>query len=319
MVRSRKVRIALGVVLVAVVVVVVLLLTRQSAEGPYALTAWDYGAIAWVEPIPEDLEGVATTAAELFASVFELWGFSPPEAIAEGRVARKGDPAGGRSVDLRALAWKGALLPPIVLVVFPDTESLAEATGMEADPVTLTYGIPPQPGLLDEDPTPIEASDWLVELTGASIAFACSAERWQERFVEAVAKWMLLNGMSIPEICECGMFGRPRLVNEGFASYTSAQLLGGDDWRTAARAWAAENEISTNLEEGLLRFDVDPATLSVLGTSFIAFLVEEHGTDGVVNAICDWAYNQGRYCTLSTSKTITYIRGWRAFLGVEEE
>ena len=275
--RSRKVRIALGVVLGVVVVVVVLLLTRQSADGPYVLTAWDYGAIARVEPISEDPEGVAATAAELFDGVFELWGFFPPEAIADGRVARKGDPSGGRSVDLHALAWKSALLPPIVLVIFPDAESLAEATGVEADPVTLTYGVPPQPDLLDEDPTPIEASDWLVELTGASIAFVCSAEHWQERFVEAVAKWMLRKGMQIPELCECEMAGLPRLVSEGFAAYTSMQLLGGDGWRAAAQEWAAENEITTNIEDGLLRFDVDPATLSVLGTSFIAFLVEENG------------------------------------------
>ena len=317
--RSRNVWIGLAVVLVAVVVVVVLLLTRQSADGPYALASWECGGIAWVEPVPEDLDDVAVKAAELFEGVFTLWGFSPPEAIAEGRVARKGDPAGGQSVDLHALEWKGAILPPIVVVVFPDAESLAEATGTEADPVTLTYGVPPQPHLLDEDPTPIEAADWLVELTGASIAFACSAERWQERFVEAAAKWMLRKGMELPELCECGPYGVPRLVNEGFAGYTAAQLLGGEDRLPAARAWAAENEITTNLEDGLLQFDVDPATLSALGTSFIAFLIEEHGTDGMLNAFCEWADSHGRYCMLSTSRTISYIRGWRAFLGVEEQ
>jgi len=275
-VRPRNVWIGLVVVLVAVVVVVVVLLTRQSADGPYALTSWEYGGIAWVEPVSEDLDDVAATAAELFEDVFTLWGFSPPETIAEGRVARKGDPAGGRAVDLRALEWKDSILPPIVVVVFPDAESLAEATGLEADAATLTYGVPPQPEFLDEDPTRIEAADWLVELTGASIAFA-------------------------------------------FAGYTVTQLLGGEDRLPAARAWAAENEISTNPGDGLLRFDVDPDTLSALGTSFIAYLVEEHGTDGMLNAFCEWVDSNSRYCMVSTSRTIAYIRGWRAFLGVADD
>lgn len=317
MVRSRKVQIVLGVVLVAVVVVVVLLLTRQSTDGPYALTAWDHGAIAWVEPVPEDPEGVVA-ATELFAGVFELWGFPPPEAIAEGRVAQKGDPAGGRSVDLRALEWKGAILPPIVLIIFPDSESLTEATGLETDSVTLMYGIAPE-ARYDEDPMPIALSDWLVELTGASVAFVCTADRWQKQLIGEAARWMLRNAMGIPEICECEMYRLPVLVEEGFASYTAAQLMREDGWRTAAQEWAAENEITTNLEDGLLQFDVDPTTLSVLGTSFIAYLVEEHGAGGMMNALCEWAGKSGRYCMLSTSKTITYIRGWRTFLGVEEE
>jgi hypothetical protein len=318
-VRSRNVWIGLAVVLVAVVVVVVLLLTRPSADGPYALAPWDYGAIAWVEPVSEDPDDVAAKAAELFEGVFTLWGFLPPEAIAEGRVARKADPAGGRAVDLHALEWQSAILPPVVVVVFPDAESLAEATGTEMDPVTLTYGVPPQPDLLAEDPTPIEASDWLVELTGASIAFACSAERWQERFVGAVAKWMLRKGMQTPALCECEMSGLPWMVNAGFAGYTVTQLLGGEDRLPAARAWAAENEISTNPGDGLLRFDVDPDTLSALGTSFIAYLVEEHGTDGMLNAFCEWVDSNSRYCMVSTSRTIAYIRGWRAFLGVADD
>jgi hypothetical protein len=315
--RSRNVRIALAVALVAAVIVIVLLLTRQSADGPYALTAWDYGAIAWVEPVPEDLEDVAATAAELFEGVFTLWGFSPPEAIAEGRVARKGDPAGGRSVDLHALEWKGALLPPVLVLVFPDSESLTEATGLETDPATLTYGSPPEPRY-NEDPMPIALSDWVVELTGASVALVCTADRWQEQLVGEASKWMLRKGMQLPDLCECEPYGVPALVSEGLAGYTATRLLGGADGLAAARVWAAENEITTNLEDGLLEFDVEPETLSVLGTSFIAYLVEEHGTNEMVSAICAWR-GTGRWCGESTSKTITYIHGWRAFLCVEEE
>jgi hypothetical protein len=317
-VRSRKVQIAVGVALVAVVVVVVLLLTRQSADGPYALTAWEYGAIAWVEPVAEDVAGMAETAAELFESVFTLWGLSPPEAIAEGRVARKADPAGGRSVDLRALEWKGAILPPILVVVFSDAQSMAEATGLPTDSVTLTYGNA-LAVRYDEEQTLITLSSWLVDLTGASVAFLCTADRWQEQLVSEAAKWMLRTAMSVPEICVCEMYSLPALVTEGIAGYTAAQLMGGEGWRTAARAWAAENEITTNLADGLLQFDVEPETLSVLGTSFIAYLVEEHGADGMLNAFCDWVDSNGRYCMLSTSRTVAYIRGWRTFLGVEAE
>jgi hypothetical protein len=313
---------ALVAVGIAAVVAVVLLLMRRPPDGPYALIAWDYGAIAWVEPIQEDLVGVAATAAGLFDDAFALWGFSPPEVVESGRVARKGDPAGGSSVALHALDWKGALLAPLVVVVFPDAESLAEATGLEADPVTLTYGVPPQPSFLDEDPTPIEASDWLVELSGASIAFACSAERWQERFVEAVAEWMLDAAMKISEICECEPLRVGPVVRAGFAGYTASRLLEGEEWEATARDRAA-NEIATSVDTGVLEFDVDPDTLRVLGTSLISYLIGEHGTNGMVAEICDWwGHDTSRYserCKESIIRTQRYRDGWKEYLGVEEE
>ncbi len=304
----------------AVALVLVLLLTRRSPGGPYALTAWEYGAIAWVEPAPEDLEGIAATATELFEGVFALWGFSPPETIAEGRVARKGDPAGGRPVDLRALQWEGALLPPIVVVVFPDAEALAEGTGAQVEPVTLVYGVPPQPSSFDEDPTPIEAVDWLGNLTALSVAFACSAARWQEQLVEAAAEWLLTRALEIPEICDCTPFGLPRLVLAGIGGFTASRLLGGDDRIAVAMEYAAAEGLPTVADVNPLVFDVDADTYTALGTSFIAYLVGEHGTEGLVEAICDWhTGGSSGHCMMSASRTLTYLKGWRAFLGVEEE
>ncbi len=314
--RSRKAQIALGIGIVVVAVVVALLLTRPSAEGPYALTAWDYGAVAWVEPIPEDLESATTRAAELFAGVFELWGFSAPVAIPEGRVARKRDPAGGASVDLYALDWKGAILPPVMLLVFPAGESLREATGLETGPIVLTYGEPPEP-TYDEVPVPIAVSDWVAELAGASVTFVLTADCWEEHLVGETAKWMLRKGTQIPELCECTPYGLPMLVEVGFAGYTVSRLLGGDGWLASATEWAAANGIGTDVSD-LLEFDVDPATLSALGTSFVAYLVGEHGTDEMVSAICAWR-GTGQYCSPSAARTISYIRGWRAYLGVEPE
>jgi len=319
-VRSRKVQIAVGIGVVAVVVVVVLLLTRPSAEGPYALASLDCGAVAWVEPIPEDLEGVTARADELFAGVFELWGFSPPEAAEGRRVARKADPAGGRPVDLRALRWEGALLPSLMFVVFPDAETLAEATGVRADPVTLTYGVPPQPGFYDEDQTPVEAVDWLAKLTGASIAFACTAERWEERFAEATAEWMLFRALEIPEICDCTPYNLPVLLRVGIGGYTASRLLGGVDRIAVAKEYAASHEFPTAADTDPLVFDVDAETRLALGTSFIAYLVEEHGTDGLVDAICDWYLKQSSgYCWMSGSRTLVHLQGWRTYLGLEPE
>jgi len=319
-VRSRKVQIAVGIGVVAVVVVVVLLLTRSSAEGPYALASLDCGAVAWVEPVPEDLEGVTARADELFADTFELWGFSPPEAAEGRRVARKADPAGGRPVDLRALRWEGALLSSLVVVVFPDEEALAEATGVQGDPVTLTYGVPPQPDFYDEDQTPVEAVDWLVDLTGASIAFAFTAERWEERFVEATAEWMLFRALEIPEICDCTPFNLPMLVRVGIGGYTASRLLGGVDRIAVATEWAAANGLPTAADVDPLAFDVDAETHLALGTSFIDYLVEEHGTDGLIAAICDWYIPASHgYCLRSASRTLVHLRGWRAYLGLEPE
>ena len=319
--RSRRVQIVLGIGAVVVAVVVVLLLTRPSADGPYALTAWDYGAIAWVGPIPEDLEGAAARASELFADTFALWGFPPPEVVAERRVARKADPAGGSPVDLRALRWEGALLPSLVVVVFPDEETLAEATGVQADPVTLTYGVPPQPVLMAADQTPVEAAHWLADLTGASIAFACTAERWEERFVQAVAGWMLERALEIPEICECNItYGMPGLVRRGIGGFTAGRLLGGVDRIAVAKEYAVSHEFPTAADTDPLVFDVDAETRSALGASFIAYLVEEHGTDGLVAAICDWYIPAARgYCSRSSSRTLVHLKGWRAFLGLDPE
>ena len=321
--RSRKAQIAvgMGIALVAAVAVIVVLLTRPFGEGPYALAAWDRGAIAWVEPIPEDLEGMATRASELFAETFALWGFPPPELMEGRRVARKADPAGGKPVDLRALRWQGALLSSLVVVVFPDIEALAEATGGQDDPVTLTYGVPPQPDFLAEDPTPIEAVDWLADLTGASIAFACTAEHWEERFVEATAEWLLGRALDIPEICECNItYGMPGLVREGIGGFSASRLLGGVDRIAVAKEYAATREFPTAADDDPLVFDVDDETRLALGTSFVAYLVEEHGADGLVAAICDWWIPAaGHYCQRSSSRTLVHLRGWRAFLGLEEE
>jgi len=320
-VRSRKVQIVLGIGVVVVAAVVALFLTRPSAEGPYALTVWDYGAIAWVEPVPEDLESVASRAAELFADTFALWGFSPPGLVEERRVARKADPAGGRPVDLRALRWQGALLPSLVVVVFPDEDALEEATGVQADPVALTYGVSPQPDLMAADQTPAVAVHWLADLTGASIAFAFTAERWEERFVEAVAGWMLERALEIPEICECNItYGMPGLVRGGIGGFTASRLLGGVDRIAVAKEYAVSHEFPTAADTDPLVFDVDAETRLALGTSFIAYLVGEHGTDGLIAAICDWFIPAGRgYCSRSSSRTLVHLRGWRAYLGLEPE
>lgn len=318
--RSRNVRIAIAVAVIAAATVTVLLLTRTSASGPYALTAWEYGAIAWVGPATEDLASVSATAQQLVDDVFALWGFPHPEAVEGRRLARKGDPAGGDPVDLRAIQWEGALLPPLIVVVFAEEEPMAEATGLEANLVTITYGVPPQPGFFDEDQTPTEAADWLADLTGASIAFACTAERWQERLAAATAGWMLDRALEIPEICDCTPYSLPELVRGGIGEFTVSRLLGGVDRIAAAKDYAAANGLPTVADENPLSFDVDAATHSALGASFIAYLVEEHGTDGLVEAICGW-YSGGRsgYCMRSESRTLVYLKGWRAFLGLEPE
>jgi len=319
-VRSRWRWISVGVVIVAAVAVAIVLLTRDSADGPYALAAWEYGAIAWVEPVPADLAERASEATRLFEGVFDLWGFEPPNAVEDGRVARKGDPAGGAAVDLRAMQWEGALLPPLVVVVFPDAEALEAATGVRQDPVTIVYGVPPQPHLLDEDPTPIRAVEWLVDLSGASIAFGCSAERWQERFVEATAEWMLERALEIPEICDCTPYGLPGLVGNGIGGYSVSRLLGGLDRIAVAKDYAAVHGLPTVADTDPLVFDVDAETRLSLGTSFIAYLVEEYGTDGLVEAICDWHSGGTRgYCMRSASRTLVYLKGWRVFLGLEEQ
>jgi hypothetical protein len=309
-----------GVVVVAAVAVAIVLLTRDSTDGPYALATWEYGAIAWVEPAPADLAERASEATRLFEGVFELWGFEPPNAVEDGRVARKSDPAGGAAVDLRAMQWEAALLPPLVVVVVPDADALEAATGVRQDPVTIVYGVPPQPHVLDEDPTPILAAEWLVDLTGASIAFACSAERWQERLVEATAEWMLERALEIPEICDCTPYGLPELVGNGIGGYSVSRLLGGIDRIAVAKDYAVVHGLPTVADTSPLAFDVDAETRLSLGTSFIAYLVEEHGTDGLVEAICDWHSGGTRgYCMRSASRTLVYLKGWRVFLGLEEQ
>ncbi len=314
--RRRVWWIAGGVVLVAAVVAV-LLLTRPSVAGPYVLSAWEYGAIAWVDPSPDHRADRAVEASRLFVDVFALWGYEPPEPVEGGRVAKKADPAGGASVDLRALEWKGALLPPLVVLVFPDEESLAEATGMDDESVTFAYGVAPETSFGDEPPEPV--SEWLADLTGASIAFVCTADRWEELFVGEAAKWMLGRAMEIPELCECTPYGLPRLIREGIAGFSAGRLLGGEDRVAAATAWAETNGLPTGADVEPLVFDVDTDTITTLGTSFIAYLVEEHGTDGLASAICNWHSGSSRWCRMSESRTLLYLRGWRAFLGVEEE
>lgn len=315
--RSRRIWATLAIAVVAVAAVLVVLLTRRAPEGPYALVAWEYGAVAWVGETPDALDEIARTAADRFDEVFETWVLPPPESVPDGRVARRSDPAGGPSVDLCANQWYEALLPPLVVIVLPDRESVAEATGLEAAAMTLAYGAASAVASVEDQPQ-AKFADWLARLTEASVVFVCTSDGWQEQLVGETARWMLNRSTEIPELCECTPYSMPALVRAGFVAYTIDEIFGGEDRLAMARAWAAENEITTNLEDGLLRFDVDSATLSALGASFIAYLVGEHGVDDLVTSICAWR-GSGRYCGESTSRTVAYIRGWRAFLGVEPE
>ena len=309
-----------GVVVVVSAVVAILLVTRGEAEGPYALVGWEYGGVAWIEPAPSDLGERVAEATDLFHDVFRFWGFEPPRAVEDGRVARKGDPAGGASVNLRAIQWQGALLPPLMLVVFPDAEAMREATGISGDPVMLNYGVPPQPSFLDEDATPRRAEEWLADLTGSSIAFACTVEHWQEQFVKATAEWMIDRALEIPEICDCTPYGLPSLVSKGIGVYSVSQLLGGVDQIALAKQYALVNGLPTVTDVDQPEFDVDAETREALCGSFVAYLVEDCGTDGLVEAICSWHMGGARgYCMRSTSRTLVHEKGWRVFLGVQEQ
>jgi hypothetical protein len=309
--------ISIGIVVVAGAIAAILLLTRSSADGPYALTAWEYGAIAWGEPAPADRGERTAEAAHLFEEVFALWGLEPPEIIEDGRVARKGDPAGGPPVSLWALSLHGSLLPPLIVIVFPDMEAYTAATGREDGSLTLTYGVAPT-SPFGQDSTVATIADWVVELTGSSVAFLCTGETWRDGFVCEAAQWMLERAMEIPELCECTPYGLPQLIRGGIAGYTASRVLDTDDRLDAARAWAAENGISTETQGDPLTFDVDDETLRILGTSFITYLIGDHDEEDLIAEICSWHSGSSRWCRMSTSRTLLHVRGWRAFLGLEE-
>lgn len=315
--RSRWMWICAGVVVVAAAVVAILLMTGGGAEGPYALVGWTYGAVGWVQPSPENRGERAERAERLLEDTFALWGYEAPARAEGGRVARKGDPAGGSAVELWALDWKGSLMSPVIVLVFPDRASLQEATGLDRDAVTLIHAMPSQ-GTYDEQVATASLTEWVVDLVRASVAFLCTADRWEELLVGEVAKWMLMRALEIPEICDCTPYAVPRLVREGIAGYTAARLLGAEDGLEIARTWAAEHGISTSAEDPL-NFDVDDETYFALGTSFISYLVGEYEEDGLVGGICGWYSRWSQWCQISTSRTLAHLRGWRAFLGLEEE
>ncbi len=305
----RRRRALLMVTVVAVTVTAVLLLVPRSSDERYTARAWPYGAVVQVEPAEAAGDDVIEDAARLFERTFSLWGFESPQARSEGRVAREG------GVDLYALAWRDAVLSPILLVIFPNAEQAQQATGLETLPATLLYGAPPTMRW-GRQPFTVSLAGWVEDLVGSSMSILCAGEGWQEQLVGEASKSLLRQAMENPDVCACTPVAIPEIVEEGFAGYATSRLLGGMEGQIdAARRWAGEHEITTRTDEGLLEFDVDRETLTALGTSFIAYLAQERDDDDMVAAICAWQ-GSGVYCRESTAQTIRYVRGWRAFLGL---
>ncbi len=306
--RGRTIWLAAIVLVGAAIAVSVLLVTRSSDE-PYVLAAWDYGGIAWVEPAAMSFEEVAGTATELADGVFELWGLATPNAIEDVRIARKAGLHDGGSLDLYALGWMEAVTPPVIVVVFPDRESSMAASGSESASFATTYAA-----------DLVSAAPWLTELIGASVAILCTADRWQEQLVSEMAEWMV--GLWMSEQCRC-TFGEarlPELVVKGFVAHTAGSLIGREgsaEAVTITRAWMEENEIPVQNEGRELVLNAEPDVLSALGQTFVAYLLEDRGTDELLDVLCAW---QGftMYCAPSRAQTLRWIDGWRTSLGFED-
>lgn len=301
---SGAVRVGIGVGLMVLVWGCV---PGVAAEPPlYELSAWEYGAIAWIGDRPTDWAAFVDEANRAVEEVFGFWGFDAPEG-GEGWEApfenrpnysvtggptqiRKKDPSTGRMWLISPLTWQECNLYPVLLVAFPDRASMWGALGTTSVGGLFTSGRAAIPGA---DPS-------LQFLTGVPRCILVPAIDAYGVVAHEVAHWM--TALVARECTSLGELAYPSDgLNEGIAEYTMCAVLGIDGWRRYAASWA----VTHTLEDLLEAPDSRP-----IWTSLVAYYVETYGRDELLASLGQWGADGTRlFPELET--------GWRTWLGVD--
>lgn len=294
----------------SVAVVGILVLCGHGNESPYYLTPWRYGAIAWIEEKPSDPAFFLARLEGTLGRVFWFWELDPidphprwaeaptwkewmgPEKLYLTEIR---DFAGPSTWKLPAPTWKNVSLWPLVVVVYPDGESMRRLTGRTYEG-WFSYswtGLPGRRRLLDGLPALL-----VVHLTSSEGTLAHELTHWltfQYLFVEDCridrTPAYLLEGMA--ELCE-----------ELFPREDVDRLVGSEGrWGRTLLDIAAETCLTSELPW--------PADYA-LGESFVAYLISRLGLDEFWATLPAWAESADELVGL-------YEPDWRESLGLPRD
>ena len=275
----------------------------EEAEGTYTLVPWPYGAIAWVERIPENGAEFAGLLTESVEHAFQFWGYEspvPPETWehpwqvstripTDGRLPQivLTDPPSGDDWRLEPLTWEGEQIYPIIVIVFPDRQSFHNAIGRELPAYFFCSHGPV---------TNVEL--WIRPLMRKPRSMLCPIDASQATLVKEFAHWFAYER-------NVWLFRTPPYIYEGISEVTAAAFP--DDSEGAkidVAEWASRNCLSMCVSSFALT--------EAVGESFVGFLIDELGHEGFLDSLRLWAVD-------AYGMRAKYQGPWRISIGLPDD
>jgi len=282
---------------------------EAAEEDTYYLTAWRYGAIAWVQTISHRVGDFTDRLTRAADCAFAFWGLdlpTPPESWGHPEEnpskfsmtglpqIRKKDPSTGLMWRLDPLFWRGEQIYPLLVLAFHDQETMRDLLNDEWVVAMFTANA-----------TAISGAElWLRTLLGCPRIVLCDANDSSATLAHEFAHWLFLEWYRQ----EGGdvFASPPRFIREGMAEVTAAQFYsatrpqGNDD---RAREWLASNRLADGVYE---------EDNYVVGESFVRYLVELLTPLGFLETLTDWGLRSDELIEL-------HEPGWRESLGLPAE
>ncbi len=274
-----------------------------EAEVTYSLVPWLYGAIVWVEAVPENGAEFAGLLTESVEHAFQFWGHEPPVPPetwehpweVPTRIPIDGslpqtvvtDPTSGGVWRLEPLTWEGEQIYPLLAIVFPDRQSLYDAIGRELPAYFFcSHGAV----------TNVEL--WIRPLMRKPRSMLCPIDASQATLVKEFAHWFAYERND-------WLFHTPPYIYEGLSEVTAAAFP--DDSEGAeidVVEWASNNCLSMCVASRSLT--------EAVGESFVGFLIDELGHEGFLDSLRLWALD-------AYGMRAKYQGPWRISLGLPDD
>jgi len=298
---------ALCIALVALTVVGV---SGQTAEeDTYYLTAWRYGAIAWVQTVSLGVAFFTDRLTWAADHAFAFWGLDAPTPPASWEhpeqnpskfsmtglpQIRKKDPSTGEMWRLDPLLWRGEQIYPLLVIAFRDQVTLRS---LLHDPLI--------GAMFTANATAISGAElWLRTLLGCPRILLCDTNESTATLAHEFAHWLFFEwyklgggALSAPP---------PKFIREGMAELTAARF------QSATRAQQNDDRAREWLQSNRLADGVSGHDDYVIGESFVRYLVELLTPLGFLETAADWGSRPAELIEL-------YEPGWREWLGLPRE
>jgi len=292
---------------------------RAAEDGTYCLTAWRYGAIAWVQTVSLRAADLADRLTQAADYAFTFWGLDlpkppaswehPGENPAEFSMTglpqiRKKDPFTGKMWRLDPLLWRGEEIYPLLVIAFLGQGTMRSLLHDPSVGAMFTAGAAAISG----------AELWLRTLLGCPRIVLCDADESTATLVHEFTHWLCFEWY----VREGGeeYSSPPSFITEGMAEVTAARFGSADQRGAAALFWSADQRdddyVREWLESNRLADGVCGLDDYVIGESFVRYLVELLTPLGFLETLPDWGSRPAEMIDL-------YEPAWREWLALPAE